>query len=149
MDTSLQSAYSICLYVHFSSEILINTVCYLTYIWRDLEGWRGGLVVVIPPLFPSPHLHTDREFTGVSWWGAAREQQWEYWWGRGYKMPHDSIQILLVVKPSQKDREFGNCGVKHCSKRRYTYTVCFWKGACVQCVSEKLHVYNVFLKSYM
>jgi len=36
-------------------------------------------------------------------------------------MPHDSIQILLVVKPSQKDREFGNCGDNHCSKRRSMY----------------------------
>lgn len=89
-------------------------------------GW-GVFVVVIPPYFPLPYHHSDREFTGVSWWGAAREQQWEYWWARGYKMPHDSIQILLVVKPSQKDREFGNCGDNHCSKRRSTYTGCSWK----------------------
>lgn len=123
MDTTVQYSCSICLYVHFASAILINTVSYLTYIWRN----GRGNVVVIPPYFPSPYRHSDREFTGVSWWVATREQQWEYWWGRGYKMPHDSIQILLVVKPSQKDREFGNCGHNHCSKQRSIYTGCFWK----------------------
>jgi len=125
MDTVVQYSYSICLYVRFASEILINTVCYLTCIWRD---WGEGVfVVVISPYFPSPCRHSDREFTGVSWRGATREQQWEYWWARGYKMPHDTIQILLVVKPSQKDREFGNCGDNHCSKRRSIYTGCSWK----------------------
>ena len=101
-------------------------------------GW-GRFVVVIPPHFPSPHHRSDREFTGVSWWSATRERQWEYWWGRGYKMPHDSIQILLVVKPSQKDREFGNCRDNHCSKRRSICTVCSWKfrPPVIQCFNKQ------------
>ena len=118
---------------HLKSQLILSVT------WPTFGGMGGGFVVVIPPPFPSPPHRSDREFTGVSWWSATRERQWEYWWGRGYKMPHDSIQILLVVKPSQKDREFGNCRDNHCSKRRSICTVCSWKFGppVIQCFNKQ------------